>query len=110
MDDYARIESYKRGLRFKYPATLPGIAALRAAITALMADNTGEANESVVIVQQGFEGGQATGQVTLEPLAKLQAMIEVLSEEAYRDVDPEDVPEEPDTTRYADFSAGSLES
>src|SRR5437868_10771611 len=101
MDSYARIEAYKEGLRFTYATDIPG---LRAKITALLADGGG-ADDSVVITQMGFEGGQGTGQVTLEPLAKLQACIEVL-----RELDPDNVPTAPASTRHADFSQATLET
>lgn len=102
VDDNARIEAYKRGLRIKYPATAQGIADLRAAIDELMED---DAAESVLITQQVFEGGQASGTITLEPLAKLQAMIDVLGE-----IDPDNMPDEPAPTRFADFRFGTLET
>ncbi len=105
MDDTARIEAYKTGLRLIYPATAPGIAALRAAILFLMDDTTGAAGDSVVITQEGFEGGQATGQLTLEPLAKLQAMTDLLAE-----IDPDNAPVGPAPTRFADFSCGFVQT
>lgn len=101
MDSNARIEAYKDGLRFKYSADISG---LRALITALMADGGG-ASDSVVITQMGFEGGQGTGQVTLEPLAKLQACMDVL-----RELDPDNAPAAPAPTRFADFSFGDMET
>jgi hypothetical protein len=101
MDSNARIEAYKEGLRITYAADIPG---LRAIITALMAAGGG-ADDPVVITQMGFEGGQGTGQVTLEPLAKLQACIEVL-----RELDPDNVPAAPASTRFADLSFGTLET
>lgn len=105
MDSTARIEAYKTGLRLIYPATVAGTAALRAAILVLMDDATGGAGDSVVITQQGFEGGQATGQLTLEPLAKLQAMTDLLAE-----IDPDNAPVAPAATRFADFSCSPLET
>jgi len=97
MDDTARIEVCKQYLRKKYATDVAGLHAF--------IDELGEgaALESVLIVQQGFEGGQASATVTLEPIAKLQAAMEVLAE-----LDPDNMPTPPASTRYADFSYGDL--
>lgn len=105
MDDNARIETYKRALRIKYPATTLGIAALRIAIDAATTAELADADDSVSITQLGFEGGQATGQLNDYRLAKLQAMIDVLGE-----IDPDNMPAEPSPTRFADFRFGALET
>lgn len=99
MDSTARIEAYKAYLRIKYE---DGVAGLRTLITEI---GDGAAAEPVLINQQGFEGGQATGQITLEPLARLQACIDVL-----RELDPDNMPDEPAPTTFADFSLGCTET
>lgn len=98
MDDESRIRLFEDVYRRKYRYDLPGLQTL-------INDLTTEASESVVIVQQGFEGGQATGQMTNEPSIRLRAALNVQAE-----LDPDSVPDEPDSTRYADFSRSPLET
>lgn len=105
MDSTARIEAYKTGLRLKYPATASGIAALRAKIAELMDDETGAAHDSVAITQQSFEGANSAGTLVLEPLAKLQAMTDVL-----REIDPDFDDSSAAPTTHADFSYSPLQT
>lgn len=99
MDTAARIEAYKQFLRIKYSEDAKG---LRALIVNL---GDGAAGEAVLITQHTFEGGNAAGQITLEPLAKLQAAMDVLAE-----IDPDNMPDAPASTQYADFRYGILET
>ena len=99
VDDNARIETYKTFLRRKYADDLEGLQELIDELGA------GAAGESVVITQSVFEGGQASGQVTLEPMAKLKAALDVQAE-----LDPDVAEDEPAPTRFADHSGGFLET
>lgn len=98
MDDSTRIETFKQWLRVRYRAgsTSPDIVGLRRYIDAL---GTGEASDSVAITQLSFEGGQANGQLVLEPMAKLNAALAVLAE-----IDPANTPPERPDYAYARFN------
>lgn len=99
MDDESRIRLFEDVYRRRYRNDLPGLQRL---INALVT----EASESVVITQQGFEGGQATGQVTNEASIRLRAALNVQAE-----LDPDTVPDEPDRgATLANFSCGRLET
>jgi hypothetical protein len=98
VDDEARIKLFEDVYRRKYRNNLPGLKTLIAALEI-------EAEDSVVIVQQGFEGGQATGQVTNEASIRLRAALNIEQE-----LDPDPDLDGPDSTRYADFSRSALES
>lgn len=98
MDDQTRITTYKESLRLIYgDATTPDLAGLRKKIAALHE----EAEGSVVITASGFEGEQSSGQLVLEPLEKLNAAITLL-----RELDPDNVPDQPETVVFADFRSG----
>ncbi len=101
MDSSTSILVYKDGLRFLYAADIPG---LRALITELMAP-TGPVQEGVMVTQLSHEGGQASGQVVLKALEKLAAAMDLL-----RELDPDNVPALPASTRYGDWSRGCLET
>lgn len=102
MDSAANIETYTKGLRYKYRAgsATPDKVGLRRFIDALMAEG-GEASETVAITSQSFESGQATGQLVLTALEKLDAALAVLAE-----IDPDNaVPDRPNYA-YARFGQG----
>jgi hypothetical protein len=104
MDAASRIETFRQFLRIKFlvGSPSPNVEGLRAYIAAL---GDGEASDAVVINSMSFEGQASTGQVVLEPMARLTAALSVLAE-----IDPDNTPPAPTTTRYADFSRGFLDT
>lgn len=100
MDSEARIRTYQQGLRLRFADDVPGLRALcRQLFDEVSAD-------AVVFTSHGFEGGQAAGQIALEPMQKLEAAQTVLAE-----LDPDNVPADPSTrVRYADFSGSGAPS
>lgn len=98
MEDSSRIDTFKQWLRVKYNAADPqaaDITALRAYITAL---GDGDASDAVAITQLSFESGQASGQLVLEPMARLNAALTILGE-----IDPDNTPPVPSRVRFANF-------
>jgi hypothetical protein len=103
MDEHAKIEAYKDGLRLVYATDIPG---LRALVVAMMTEGgTSSAVDSVVITSSSFEGEQSAGAIVLEPMAKLKAATEVL-----RELDPTAIPSAPDAIVFADFSGSHLQT
>ena len=100
MDDAARIATATRYLRRKYTGDVNGLRRLADTVA-----TTGGAFESVTITGQGFEGGQASGALTFEPLAYLAAIEALIIE-----LDPDNTPAGPSPSRLADFSAGYLQT
>jgi hypothetical protein len=99
MDSASRIETRKQFLRIKYASDVNGLR------TYILSLGDGAAADPMVINSHSFESGQATGQVTLEPLAELNAAMAVLAE-----LDPTNTPSSPSRIRYADFSSMPTES
>ncbi|MBC7366753.1 MAG: hypothetical protein H7343_08055 [Undibacterium sp.] len=99
MDDASRIATATQYLRRKYAGDLIGLKRLADTIA------TNGAFESVTITGQGFEGGQASGALTFEPMAYLGAVEALILE-----LDPTGTPGGPAPTHYADFSRGYLET
>jgi hypothetical protein len=98
MDTATRIETYKQYLRITYEEDVAGLRTLMATVAA-------DAINPVAITSHSFEGGQASGQLVLEPLARLNAILAVLAE-----LDPDNVPNPPDRVRYADFGYMTTET
>ena len=97
MDDAARIATATRYLRRRYAGDANGLRKLADTVV------TNGAFEHVQITGQGFEGGQASGQLVFEPLAYLAAIEALILE-----LDPASAPAVPSPSRLADFSAGYL--
>lgn len=75
MDAAERIETVKRYLRRTYAADVVGLRRLAADIF----ERRG-ATHAVTITGHTFDGGSSSGVLTLEPLAYLRAVEEVLAE------------------------------
>lgn len=93
MDDHARIETVKQYLRRTYASNVDGLK--------LLAENlvrNGGATDAVTITGQSFEGGQAQGQLTFEPLAYLGAIESLILE-----LDPTYTPSAPSRTLHLNF-------
>lgn len=101
MDDTAKIETYKAGLRLLYAGNPNG---LKAIVINLM---NGAASDETVVIGQTFEGGSAQAQIVLEPLAKLNAALAVLAE-----LDPTAAAtlQAPSRVRYANFGCMATET
>jgi len=99
MDPQTRLETFKDSLRLKYADNPKG---LRSYIADLheAADST-----EVAITSTTLEGGSNSGQLVLEPLAKLNAALAVL-----REIAPELLPDAADTVVFADFRGGYLDT
>lgn len=102
MDDAAKIEAYKDGLRITYGSDAVGLRKLIAAMMTEGGDTS--AVDSVVINSASFEGEQSTGILVLEPMIKLRATIDVL-----REIDPDNTPAAPASMKFADFSDSCAE-
>lgn len=90
-----------RYLRRKYGGDSPNVTGLKA-----LADQLASGlSESVTITGHTFEGGSAQGVVTFERLAYLAAVEALIIE-----LDPDNAPDEPASTRYADFRHNTLET
>jgi hypothetical protein len=98
MDSASRIETYKQYLRITYADDVAGLRTLMATVAAV-------ATNAVVVIGQSFEGGQTNGQLVLEPMAKLNAILAVLAE-----LDPDNVPEPPARVRFANFGCMATET
>lgn len=97
MDDAARIETAKRYLRRTYYNNVNGLKELAERIW-----NQHGAVDAVTITGQTFEGGQAQGQLTFEPLAYLAAVEELIAE-----LDPDNTPPERPNVTVAQFGPRS---
>jgi hypothetical protein len=96
VDDSSKIETYKAYLRLKFAGDTVGLKAL---VTAL---GDGDATNAVVITAHNFESGGSSGQLVLEPMARLEAALAVL-----REFDPTLAPEAPNYA-YARWSTGTM--
>lgn len=91
MTDADRIETYTQFLRIKYADDVEGLRAL-------VLELGEQAATSVVVTASGFEGEQSSGQLVLEPMARLKAAQDVLAE-----LDPTGTPAERPNYTYARF-------
>ncbi len=106
MDDAANIAVAMQYLRRKY--TTAGVAAAADLVRLRqLADTVVEngAFDAVTITGQGFEGGQANGQLVFPPMAYLAAIESLLLE-----LDPTNTPAPPSRVVFADFSSSATES
>ena len=99
MDPQTRLETFKDSLRLKYADNPKGLRTL-------VAEYHDQAEAAEVVMTSGtHEGVQSSGQLVLEPLAKLNAALAVL-----REIAPELMPDAQDTVVFADFRGGYLDT
>ena len=93
MNDADRIETLKRYLRRTYASNATGLKALAERIAT-------SATSAVTITGHSFEGTQANGSITFEPMAYLAAVEDIIAE-----IDPASSPTAPNFA-YARFGPG----
>ena len=69
----AAYTAYKQYLRRTYASDVPGLRALAEQLVK-------ELSDTVTITSQSFEGGSHSGQITMPPGLKLQAVEELIAE------------------------------
>lgn len=97
MTSAERILTAKKYLRRKYATDLPGLKAL--------AESVAEgAFEAVTLTGNGYEGGNAQGQITFEPMEYLGAVEDIIAE-----LD-EDAPAPASLVMHSDFSSRPVQT